>query len=98
MPDIVPDDDPFIRSLQEAGIRPPRGPRGSGTGHPPRSPRLGIIIAGLLFGALGGNARYALRGLVVGKPRIGEPITDISGVATAVGAQAARMMRVLALP
>ncbi|HKH93598.1 MAG TPA: UPF0182 family protein [Gemmatimonadaceae bacterium] len=145
MPDIVPDDDPFIRSLQEAGIRPPRGPRGAGTGRPPRSPRLGIIVAAILFGVLVllpglttpladwlwfteirfqrvfltkitaqwtigllsgavafavlyGNARYALRGLVDGEPRVREPITDIAGVATAVGAQAARLMRTLALP
>src|SRR5215218_2334579 len=129
MPDIVPDDDPFIRSLKEAGIRPPRGPRPSGTGRPPRSPRLGIFIAGFLFavlvvlpglttpladwlwfteigfqrvfatkitaqwtigllsGAIAfavlyGNARYALRGLAVGQPRIREPITDIGSVAT----------------
>src|SRR5215207_1971040 len=145
MPDIVPDDDPFIRSLQEAGIRPPRGPRGAGTGRPPRSPRLGIVVAAILFGVLVvlpglttpladwlwfteigfqrvfltkitaqwtigllsgaiafavlyGNARYALRGLVVSELRVREPITDITGVATAVGAQAARLMRMLALP
>src|SRR5215207_3259302 len=145
MPDIVPDDDPFIRSLHEAGIRPPRGPRRSGPGRPPRSPRLGIIVAGILFGlfvllpglttpladwlwfteigfqrvfltkitaqwiigllsgaiafaVLYGNARYALRGLVVSELRVREPITDITGVATAVGAQAARLMRMLALP
>src|SRR5215218_181577 len=145
MPDIVPDDDPFIRSLKEAGIRPPRGPRGAGTGRPPRSPRLGIIVAAILFGlfvllpglttpladwlwfteigfqrvfltkitaqwiigllsgavafaVLYGNARYALRGLVVGELRVREPITDIASVANAVGAQAARLMRTLALP
>jgi uncharacterized membrane protein (UPF0182 family) len=145
MPDIVPDDDPFIRHLREAGIRPPPGPRRTRSGGPPRSPRLtlavGILlfvlvvvlpsitsrivdwlwfreigfervfltkiaaqwIIGLLsgviaFAVLYGNARYALRGLVVGDARVREPITDISGIATMVGAQAARMMRALALP
>jgi uncharacterized protein len=145
MPDIVPDDDPFIRSLRDAGVRPPSGPRRSRTAGPPRPPRLAIIagivllllfivlpsitarltdwlwfteigyervfftkivaqwIIGLLSGAIAfavlyGNARYALRGLVVGDARVREPITDIAGVATAVGAHAARLMRALALP
>src|SRR5687767_2696356 len=145
MPDIVPDDDPFIRHLRDAGIRPPPGPRRARTGGPPRSPRMTIaagillfvlvvvlpsitsrivdwlwfreigfervfltkiaaqwiigLLSGLIaFAVLYGNARYALRGLVVGEARVREPITDISGIATMVGAQAARMMRALALP
>jgi uncharacterized membrane protein (UPF0182 family) len=145
MPDIVPDDDPFIRELREAGVRPPRGPRRSRTGRPPRSPRFGIVVAiiafllivvlpslttrladwlwfreigfervfltkiaaqwtiGLVSGAIAfavlyGNARYALRGLVVGEMRVRDPITDISQLATVIGAQAARLMRTLALP
>ena len=145
MPDIVPDDDPFIRGLRDAGIRPPPRLRRSGTGRPPLPPRFAIgaaivlfvlaivlpsitgrladwlwfteigfqrvfftkIVAqwsiGLLSGAVAlavlyGNARYALRGLVVSDARVREPITDIAGVATAVGAHAARLMRMLALP
>src|SRR5215207_8394768 len=46
MPDIVPDDDPFIRSLREAGIRPPPPPRGTGTGRPPLPPRF-VLMAGV---------------------------------------------------
>jgi uncharacterized protein len=145
MPDIVPDDDPFIRELRDAGIRPPPGPRRPTTGRPPRSPRFTIFVAilafllvvvlpsltsrladwlwfreigfervfltklaaqwiiGLLSGAIAfavlyGNARYALRGLVVGEMRIRDPITDVSQLASAIGAQAARVMRALALP
>ena len=49
MPDIVPDDDPFIRHLREAGIRPPPGPRRTRSGGPPRSPRLPLAIGILLF-------------------------------------------------
>ena len=145
MPDIVPDDDPFIRGLREAGIRPPPGPRRSRTGQPPRSPRsaiivgivlfalvivlpsiaqrladwlwfreigfervfltkiaaqwsIGLLSAAIAFAVLYGNARYALRGLVVGDARVRGPITDISSVATAVGAHASRLMRALALP
>src|SRR5215218_5527530 len=49
MPDIVPDDDPFIRSLRDAGVRPPSGPRRSRTGGPPRPPRLAIIAGIVLF-------------------------------------------------
>jgi uncharacterized membrane protein (UPF0182 family) len=145
MPDIVPDDDPFIRELRDAGIRPPPGPRGSRTGRPPRSPRFTIVVAilafllivvlpslttrladwlwfreigfervfltklaaqwiiGLLAGAIAfavlyGNARYALRGLVLGELRVRDQITDVSQLAAAIGAQAARVMRALALP
>src|SRR5688500_3989225 len=64
MPDIVPDDDPFIRSLREAGIRPPPPPRGSRTGGPPRSPRLGVIGVLLVFA------------LFVMLPGLATPITD----------------------
>ena len=145
MPDIVPDDDPFIRHLRDAGIRPPPGPRRTRAGGPPRSPRLTLAIGilffllvvvlpsltgrladwlwfreigfervfltkllaqwliallsgAIAFAVLYGNARYALRGLAVGDARVREPITDISGIATMVGAQAARVMRALALP
>ncbi|HKP15981.1 MAG TPA: UPF0182 family protein, partial [Gemmatimonadaceae bacterium] len=145
MPDLVPDDDPFIRELRDAGVRPPPGPRRSRTGRPPRSPRFTLVVAilafllvvvlpslttrladwlwfreigfervfltklaaqwtiGLLagaiaFGVLYGNARYALRGLVVGPMRVRDPITDVSQLASAIGAQAARVMRALALP
>ena len=145
MPDLVPDDDPFIRSLRDAGIRPPRKPRDSTTGHPPRPPRLlligfvvvfailvllptlttpladwlwfseigyqrvfvtkivaqwsiGIVSAAIAFAVLYGNARYALRGLVVGERRVRTPLTDLSSVASAVGEHAARVMRALALP
>src|SRR5687767_15896640 len=49
MPDIVPDDDPFIRHLRDAGSRPPPGPRRARTGGPPRSPRLTIAVGVLLF-------------------------------------------------
>src|SRR5512140_677283 len=45
MPDIHPaDDDPFIRSLREAGIRPP----GGRFGRPPRPPRVLIVAAIIL--------------------------------------------------
>jgi len=131
MPDIVPDDDPFIRHLRDAGIRPPPRLRRSGSGRSPLPPRFAIALAIILFvlvivlpsitarladwlwfteigyervfftkivaqwsialtsGAIAfavlyGNARYALRGLVVGDARVREPITDIAGVATAV--------------
>ena len=145
MPDIVPDDDPFIRSLRDAGIRPPP-PRGSRTGQPPRPPRLVVLgvvlfillvfvlpalttpiadllwfdelglrrvfltrfvaqwsiglIAGLVaFAALYSNARYALHGLVIGPERVRQPtLTELEGVAAAVGAHAVRLVRVLALP
>lgn len=145
MPDLVPDDDPFVRHLRDAGIRPPRGPRRTGTGHPPRPPRLLIIAVAIVFGfvfflpalttpladwlwfseigfqrvfvtkivaqwsiallsgaaafaMLYGNARYALRGLVIGESRVREPITDISSVASAVSEHASRLMRAFALP
>jgi uncharacterized protein len=52
MPDLVPEDDPFVRHLREAGIRPPREPRGprrTGTGHPPRPPRFLVIGIAILF-------------------------------------------------
>ena len=49
MPDLVPDDDPFIRSLHDAGIRPPRGMRGSRAGRPPGPPRFAIGAAIVLF-------------------------------------------------
>jgi uncharacterized membrane protein (UPF0182 family) len=145
MPDIVPEDDPFIRSLRDAGIRPPPRLRRSGTGRPPLPPRFAIgavivllllvivlpsitarladwlwfteigyqrvfftkivaqwsiaILSGAIaFAVLYGNARYALRGLVTGDARVRAPITDIAGIATAVGAHAARVLRALALP
>jgi uncharacterized membrane protein (UPF0182 family) len=145
MPDIVPDDDPFIRHLRDAGIRLPPRSRRSGTGGPTLPPRLVVgaaialfllvivlpsitgrltdwlwfteigyqrvfftkiiaqwsiaLLSGVIaFAVLYGNARYALRGLVVGDARVREPITDIAGIATAVGAHAARVMRALALP
>src|SRR5512132_1885817 len=145
MPDIVPEDDPFIRGLRDAGIRPPPRLRRSGTGRPPLPPRfaigaaivlfvlvivlpsitarladwlwfteigyqrvfftkiaaqwsIGLLSAAIAFAVLYGNARYALRGLVVGDARVRGPITDISSVATAVGAHASRLMRALALP
>src|SRR5689334_5161091 len=47
MSDIVPDDDPFIRHLRDAGIRPPPRLRRSGTGRPP--PRFAIALAIVLF-------------------------------------------------
>src|SRR5436190_822929 len=137
MPDLVPDDDPFIRSLRDAGIRPPPRLRRSKTGRPPRPPRfaigaaivlfvlvivlpgltgrladwlwfteigyervfftkiaaqwsIGLVSGAIAFAVLYGNARYALRGLVVGEARVREPITDITAMATAVGAHAAR--------
>jgi hypothetical protein len=51
MPDIVPEDDPFIRSLRDAGIRPPPRLRRSGTGRPPLPPRfaIGAVIVLLLL-------------------------------------------------
>ena len=49
MPELVPDDDPFIRSLREAGIRPPRPPRGTRTGRPPGPPRLVLFVFVALF-------------------------------------------------
>src|SRR4051812_4020266 len=145
MPALDPDDDPFVRHLREAGIRPPRGPRRTGTGQPPRPPRFVIIGAAplfavvfllpaittrltdwLWFGEIGfqrifvtkivaqwslalisgavafavlyGNARYALRGLVVGASRVHEPITDISSVPGVMREHAARLMRAFALP
>src|SRR5690349_17746003 len=49
MPDIVPDDDPFIRHLRDAGIRPPRRLRRSGTGRPPLPPRIVIGVAIVLL-------------------------------------------------
>lgn len=63
MPDLVPDDDPFIRSLRAAGVRPPP-PRGSETGQPPRPPRL-VILAGL-----------ALLLLFVFLPGLTTPVSD----------------------
>ncbi|MEO6527920.1 MAG: UPF0182 family protein [Gemmatimonadaceae bacterium] len=146
MPDIVPDDDPFIRSLREAGIRPPPPRRGGGrTGPGARPPRIvivGLIVlfllfvflpglttpiadwlwfseigfqrvfatkfaaqwmiglaAGLIaFAVLYGNARYALRGMVVTDTPVRGPVTDIGDVAAAVGVYATRIVRVLALP
>jgi uncharacterized protein len=145
MPHLVPDDDPFIRSLRDAGIRPPRNPPGGSTTDPPRGPRvlligialafglfvllpalttpladwlwfseigyqrvfvtkivaqwsIGIVAAAIAFAVLYGNARYALRGLVVGEDRVRTPITDLSSVATAMGEHAARVMRLFALP
>jgi uncharacterized membrane protein (UPF0182 family) len=145
MPDIVPDDDPFIRHLRDAGIRPPPRLRRKGTGRPPLPPRfligaaillfvlvvlfprvagrladwlwfreigyervfltkiaaqwsIGLLSGAIAFAVLYGNARYALRGLVLGDARVREPITNIAGVATVVGAHAARVMRALALP
>ena len=64
MPDLVPDDDPFIRSLRAAGVRPPPPPRGSDTGRPPRPPRF-VILAGL-----------ALLLLFVFLPGLTTPISD----------------------
>ncbi|MEO8561688.1 MAG: UPF0182 family protein [bacterium] len=46
MPELVPDDDPFIRNLRRAGIRPPPPP---GTRRPPRPPRMVVIGAIALF-------------------------------------------------
>src|SRR5687768_8596183 len=144
MPDIVPDDDPFIRSLHAAGIRPPPPPGGrTGQGaRPPRFVIVGLILlfllfvflpglttpisdwlwfneigfervfatrltaewiigllAGLIaFAVLYGNARYALRGMIVSDTPVRGPVTDIGDVAAAVGVYATRLVRVLALP
>ena len=59
---------------------------------------IGLLSGAIAFAVLYGNARYALRGLVASDARVRDPITDIAGLATAVGAQAARVMRALALP
>jgi uncharacterized membrane protein (UPF0182 family) len=65
MPHLVPDDDPFIRSLRDAGIRPPRKPpRGSTTGRPPRPPRLLLLAVALVFA------------LVVLLPTLTTPLAD----------------------
>jgi uncharacterized membrane protein (UPF0182 family) len=145
MPELVPDDDPFIHSLRQAGIRPPRGSRRGGGVGPPRAQRLLLVAVAVLFAimvllpglttpiadwlwfseigyrrvfvtrivaqwsiwlvaavisfaVLYGNARYGLRGLVVGEPRVRTPITDLPSAASAVGEHAARLMRLLALP
>jgi hypothetical protein len=44
MPDIVPDDDPFLRELRDSGIRPPQAPRRLRTGAPQRSPRCTRVV------------------------------------------------------
>jgi uncharacterized membrane protein (UPF0182 family) len=59
---------------------------------------IGLLSGAIAFAVLYGNARYALRGLVVGEMRVRDPITDISQLASVIGTQAARVMRVLALP
>ena len=129
MPDIVPDDDPFIRHLRDAGIRLPPRSRRSGTGGLTLPPRLvigaaialfllvivlpsitgrltdwlwfteigfervfltkiiaqwtlGLMSGVIAFAVLYGNARYALCGLVVGRARVREPITDAPACAT----------------